>query len=488
MRALFLLVVVLLLAVLGWLCVSHADAIYCRMVLNKAIHEYSTKNPKQAIERATALLERSPRYTPALEQTILWLGERKEFARARELAHDYATTTGLSAHARYQLAICAYETGRDDEATSLLASLDLDAAARNGLPRALIEGGLAVAARNYESALLALDSVDSQFTNDLFYHSLMGRTYYARDDIDGATAELTKALELGERNPRARLYLAVCRSQRGDTPGMERLLDELHAEGLDAYELAYSEIGTRLQRFKEVRRYVSRRQHALHEDATIHLGLALAAIDGRRGEFDEARARYAALVNTYPGRVGLSTRLGIFLEPRASLQSTIEAYASEGDRLLLAAYKLILLDPYTTETLNAAFWNRFLPQGSQVFDAQSMEASVGKPSIQGWNLFASGSISTTFTLTSTGHYAFGMIGRGEEAAGIWPIVIALVDGQSAAELYVSSPVLDYYEFHHILTAGEHSVRFYYLNNAVPEGVEGDRNFILDKVIVRPEPN
>jgi len=487
MRALFTLLGVFLLAAAVWFGVRHCDTVYCRMELNRAIHEYSIHKEREAVGQVLALLKRKPKYRPALERAVSWLAEGGEFERALSLSREYATTRSLSPRARYDLGVCAYETGEEEAARALFESLGAGDGEQADYPAPLVSIYLDLARGDLESARLLLVSADSRFEGNLFYHSLFGRVCYIRGEIARASAELGRAVELGERNPRARLMLAVCRALEGDRPGMGMLLDQLEAEGRNAYADARSEIESRLERLQSRRGWVSPSERQADRERVLNLRLALAAIDLRVDRSDEALREIASLRKDYPERVGLATRQGLIFEEMGDLDRALRAFRSEADDLLLAAYRAAGLAEDAPTTADAEVLGRFLPDEALVFDARELNPSVGGPADRGWNLFASGDFSTTFTLGSTGRYAIDLIARADEAGGVWPIVSVYLDGERIGDLYIDSPVWDLFESRADLLSGDHTLRLFYTNNAVAPGVEGDRNFYLDKLIIRPEP-
>lgn len=488
MRLLFLFTAVLLLAAFIWLGIAHADRIRCRLTLNKAIHEFSIREEDKAIERAIALLRRKPDYRPAREAAIGWLTARNEFARARTLASDPPAAAALSPLARYQLGVCAYETGDEQEAVALFESIDLSHQESRAVPAPLVQSCLYMARGDGEAARTALESVAERFEADPFYHSLFGRAGYARGDVVRAAEQLDRAVALGECNPRARLSLAVCRALLGDSPAMERRLDELATEGVDAYRLARREVETWGERLDAVGRYVSPTQQATLRDWTRNLRLARVAIDIRQRRLDAADETLDRLARDFPDRLGLVTLRGLLWERRRDPAKALEFYREEAARFFLAAYKVATLEPNVLPASEDELLAGFLPAGSEVLDAVEMNATVGAESERGWILYTAGDLSTTFSAASTGRYAVDLLARGDPAAGIWPIVIVFLDGERVAERYINTPVWNLFELHQPLLAGPHSIRVLYINNAVPPGVEEDRNFYLDKVIVRPVPN
>jgi len=488
MRMLFLLIVLLLVALTAWFGIRHTDDIYNRLRLNKATYDFGLQREREAIDQALAIVERSPSYRPALEAAIGWIAARQEFERAVALAATYGSTMSLAPPARYALALCSYELGREAQATALLASIDLAARKARDLPAPLIRTYLAIAQGDLEEALRSLESANSHFAGDRFYHSLYGRACYARDDIARATDELERSLALGGRNPRSRLILAVCHALQDDTPAMTYHLDQLAGEGIGAYTLARREIEGWLGRLQALRTYVSPTQSRLRRERVLNLRRALIAIEISQGNFAQAQEALAALIREYPDQVGLPTRLGLLLESQCRFDEAARQYQTEAPRLLLPALKLAALDAPADAARELALWEQFLSTGSVVLDARVMEPTSGEVAERGWDLYAAGEFAASFVVPTTGRYAFDLLACGDPAGGLWPLVRIEVDDQPAATQYINAPVWDLFEFHRPLLAGRHTIRIVYLNNTVAPGTPGDRNFYLDKVIIRPEPN
>jgi len=487
MRALYSLIAVLLFTAAVWLGIRHANRIYCRLVLNKATHEFLNHKEKVAIGRAIALLERNPTYKPALEAAIVWLVTDRQFDRARSLVHDYATTLTLSPQTRYHLAICAYERGDVNQAVGLCETLTSPTRPGADIPTPLITAYLSMVRGDFNAARTQLESAGSRFDQNLWYHSLFGRICYGQEDFMRATEELGLAVGQGAQNPRTRLQLAICKALQGDIPAMEMLLDKLAAESQDAYAQARSEIELWLARAKARGAHVSPMQQTVQRERVLHLRLALAAILVHQGLPAEASDMLAALRHDFPEHIGLATRRGLFFERAGRQDLASKFYREEADRLLVAAYKTATLDSLTSVEMANAVLKRFLTTGSVVLDAGTMNPSAGHAIGQGWAMPVSGEIWQTFPVPATGRYALDLLARGEAAGGIWPIVEIYFDGKKTGDLYINSPVWDLFEIHLPLSAGMHWLRILYVNNAVESDVKGDRNLYLDKVIVRPEP-
>jgi tetratricopeptide (TPR) repeat protein len=487
MRALFSLLAALLLAVVVWLGARYADRIYYRMVLNKAIHTYVIHHEEEAIAQGLAILARRPDYQPALEAVIVWMASLGQFERAWNLANDHETTETLSPPARYQLAVCAYERGDEKQATRLFESLTTATVRSPEVPAPLVNAYLAMARGYNDSARTTLESARPRVEGTLLYHSLSGQVCYARGDVARAADELTRAVGLGERNPHTRLLLAVSLAMRGDQPGMERLLDELRREGRDAYGQARREIAVWLNRLSSSS-YMSPEEQALHRDQMLNLRLADGALDVRENRFVHADELLAELARDFPGHLGITTRRGLLSERQGHKDRALEFYRREADRFFLAAYKTTLLDAAANLTSESAMLRKFLTTGSLPLEARAMNPSHGVAADRGWELFTTGDFTRTFSVGSTGRYALDLIARGDPADDIWPLVIVSLDGKAVAELYVNSPVWDLFEIHQTLFAGRHSIRLFFANDAAGPGIQGDRNFYLDRVIIRPESN
>jgi len=488
MRALFGLILALIVVALVWLGIRHADRLRCRLVLNKATYEFLNQKQETALQRAIALLERNPNYQPALESVILWLAATRQFDRALAMAADYGTTLTLSPLARYHLGICAYERGNRENAVRLFETLTSPTRQSTEISTPLITSYLAMNRGDFQTARTQLESVGAVYSDNLLYRSLLGRVCYAQDDMARATVQLEQAVRWGAQNPRTRLLLAICRALEADFPAMERLLDKLAAEGHDAYGQARSEIETLLERSKPSGPFISPAQQAIRRDRLFHLRLALATVTVRQNRTSEALSILSSATRDFPERTELATRQGLLYERVGRQDLALAAYQQEANRLFLAAYKASILDPRSTTATENAVWNNFATTGSVILDPCLIHRTVGRPADRGWLLSSSGEVWHTFAVPATGRYAIGLIARGDSAGGIWPIVQIHMDGQQIGELYVSSPVYDLFEMHVSLAAGSHWLRVMYVNNAVEPGTEGDRNLYLDKVIVRLDPN
>jgi len=485
MRALFTLIAAILLVVVVWLGARYGDRLYCRMILNKATHEFLTQQEDAAIKRATGLLKHHPDYRPALESAITWLAADGAFLEAWALARDYATTESLSPAARYQLATCAYEKGDERQATGLFESLTTSPAHPAEIPQPLVNAYLAMSRGAYDRARTILESADPQFDADPLYHSLFGRVCYVRGDVARATEELTQAVELKEINPRARLFLAVCQAMRGDQPAMERQLDQLEAERREGYGEARREIQAWLNRLKGGF-YVSSAEQSLHRERIINLRLADAAIDARQNRVPQADQALAELAKEYPDFVGAATRRGLLAERKNRKEDALRFYRQEADRLFLAAYKVTTLDPAANLTSESALLTRF--PTTRVFEARAMNATTGDAAERGWCLSTTAELTRTFAIDSTGRYVVDLIARGDQVNGIWPIVIVYLDGRGITQQYINSPVWDVFEIRQPLLAGRHTIRLLYANAAVLTDSTSRRSFYLDRVIIRPESN
>jgi len=488
MRALFAFIGVLVLAAAVWIGIRHTDRLYCQLRLNRAAYDFLNHKEEAAIRQALELLDRNPNYKPALEAAIGWLVAQRQFDRARSLARDFATTRSLSPQARYHLAICAYERGDVNEAVRLCETLTSPPQALADIPMPLVNIYLAVAHGEYESARTLLEVAAPRFRDSLWYRSLLARTCYSLGDVAAASKELETAVAMGAQNPRTRLYLALCKAMAGDLPAMGRLLDELAAGGRDSYEEARLETQQWLDRSRANGRHFSLREQAADRLRVFNLRLASAAVAVRQGRRSDALSVLAAVQRDFPERIGVATRQALLYEEMGRRELAATLYRQEADRLFLAAYEAAIFDSATTAVVDETVWRRFLTTGTLALDAGKMSPTSGHAHERGWALTSAGEFSHTFLAEATGPYAFDLIARGDAAAGLWPIVEIHLDGNLVAQQYVNSPVWDLFEIHQPLTAGTHWLRIVYVNNTVTPDSAGDRNFYLDKVIIRREPD
>ncbi len=486
MRILFSLIGLFLLGTILWLGFRYGDRLYYRMLLNKATHEFLTQRESDAIRHAVGLLNRHPDYRPALEAAVEWMVAMRNFDGAWELAAPYAMET-LPPATRYHLAVCAYVRGEEAQALRLCESLISPGAQSSAVPIPLVSAYPALARGYTAKARTLLEGAGNRYQGNLLYHSLFGWVCYVDGDAVRAGEQLTQALQCGDRNPRARLFLAVCHALRGDLPAMAMLLDALERDGHNGYSKATHEIELWQNRIRN-RTYISPDEQMVHRQRLIHLRLADAAIHARNSDLARADETLVGLSRDFPDLLGIATRRALLLEQQKQNDAALHLYRQEADRLFLAAYKLLLLDRTAGETSESLLLRRYLTTGSLVLDARAMNPSSGQAADRGWLLTAAGEFTRSFTVQSTGNYSFDLIARGSSAQGIWPIVAVSIDGKLVAEQYINSPVWDLYEIRYPLLSGLHTLNLKYINDFVILESPERRSFQLDRVIVRPQSN
>ncbi|MCX8037063.1 MAG: hypothetical protein N3D11_08480 [Candidatus Sumerlaeia bacterium] len=486
MRVMFSLIALVLIGTVLWLAIRYGDRLYYRMQLNKATHEFLTRRESDAIRHAVALLNRHPDYRPALEAAVQWMVAMRDFDGAWELAQPYAMET-LPAPTRYHLAVCAYVRGDEEQALRLCDSLISSGAQSAEVPMPLVSAYPALSRGYMAKARTLLEGAGNRYQGNLLYHSLFGWVCYADGDVVRAGEQLAQALQCGDRNPRARLFLAVCHALRGDLPAMAMLLDGLERAGHKGYAQATREIELWQNRIRN-RTYISPDEQMVHRQRLIHLRLADAAIQARHNDMARADEILVELSRDFPDLLGIATRRALLLEQQKQVEAALQLYRQEADRLFLAAYKLLLLDRAANETSESLLLRRYLTTGSLVLDARAMNPSSGQAGERGWVLNAAGEFTRSFTVHSTGNYSFDLIARGTSAEGIWPIVAVSIDGKLIAEQYINSPVWDLYEIRYPLLTGLHTLQLKYTNDYVILQAPEHRSFQLDRVIVRPQSN
>ncbi|MBM3335181.1 tetratricopeptide repeat protein [Candidatus Sumerlaeota bacterium] len=487
MRTLFALIVVSVLIGAVWLSTRYADRVHCRMMLNKATRDFLRDEKAKAIDDAIELLDRHPGYRPALDAAVAWLTSGKQFARALEVASAYVSDS-LPAQTRYHVAVCAHEVGDESEATRLFRTMAGSTDLGRDIPSELVRAYLAVSQGNLDSARTTLEATGDRFDGNILYHSLYGRVCYARGDVARAAEQLGRAVELGEANPRTFLCLVNCLAMQGDLPGAQRLLDSLEASGIDAYSQASGEMASWLTRLKG-RTYVSPDEYSEHRNQALRLHLANVCIDVHKNQIGKAIEALESLSREFPDAIGIATYQGLLHERLQRRDKALQLYRSEADRLFLAAYKLIMLDPASNATSESAILGRFLKSDATVFEARLMNPTAGRPADRGWVLLGKGEFSRPFVVHSTGRYSISLIARGSPAIGIWPIVNISIDDQPVAQQYINSPVWNLFEMSRVLLSGTHTIRLAFVNDDVAPGPSGgDRSFCLDRVIIKPVSN
>jgi GH35 family endo-1,4-beta-xylanase len=102
----------------------------------------------------------------------------------------------------------------------------------------------------------------------------------------------------------------------------------------------------------------------------------------------------------------------------------------------------------------------------------------------GWNLWSNGRVGQPVRIVITGMYHVVIRARGSSAAGVWPEMALMVDGQAIKIVSVVGEPADY-PFDVNLTAGIHEIAAAFLNDAVI-GKE-DRNLYLSRITISPPP-
>jgi endo-1,3-1,4-beta-glycanase ExoK len=115
------------------------------------------------------------------------------------------------------------------------------------------------------------------------------------------------------------------------------------------------------------------------------------------------------------------------------------------------------------------------------YSAESMSASTGGASEDGWNLWSNGSLTASHTFAGESAVV-SVRARGQFAAGAWPHLVVRIDDRSIGEAVVDSTSYADFEFT-AAAAGTHDVSVWF-DNDYYEGSE-DRNLFVDTVTVAP---
>lgn len=113
-----------------------------------------------------------------------------------------------------------------------------------------------------------------------------------------------------------------------------------------------------------------------------------------------------------------------------------------------------------------------------VYEAESMSASTGGATSEGWNLWSNGTLSTSHDFAG-GDSVITVWARGEEALDVWPHMTVYVGQQLIGELDVSDPEYAAYEFYYAASASSEALVVEFDNDYYQDGE--DRNLLIDAV-------
>jgi hypothetical protein len=114
------------------------------------------------------------------------------------------------------------------------------------------------------------------------------------------------------------------------------------------------------------------------------------------------------------------------------------------------------------------------------YQAETMKASTGGPTTNGWNIWSNGDISTFHDFYG-GSTRIDVVASGSPAQGGWPHMIVRVNGQQIGDATVSSTAWQIYSFTFSAAAGSQSLSVAFDNDLLAGGE--DRNLLVDKVVV-----
>ena len=114
-------------------------------------------------------------------------------------------------------------------------------------------------------------------------------------------------------------------------------------------------------------------------------------------------------------------------------------------------------------SLLTALGAEFTPRIGTVIEAERMAPQPGVPHFSNTggvaSMACSGYIATPVRVATAGHYALEVVAAGSSAAGVYPEVDVLVDGQSAGTIQLTSAVWRTYTLPLELSAGDHDAAF-----------------------------
>ncbi len=196
--------------------------------------------------------------------------------------------------------------------------------------------------------------------------ALLGKAHLFAQNHLAATAPLERALELGDRSPATRLYLAAAlweTGRPGDAePIYRRLVEEAPGNFVAVHQLGRLLLwqGRAAEAVPQLRRAATLRPTAA--DAAFDLAQALAAAD----ELDEALAAYRRAVELEPGNFQAHYGMGRVLARRGE---------QEAARLAIATYqRLYAADQERTR--RQSLERARLDRGWELVDRQAYEEAV----------------------------------------------------------------------------------------------------------------
>ncbi len=207
-----------------------------------------------------------------------------------------------------------------------------------------------------------------------------------------------------------------------------------------------------------------------HRSASrAHLNMAwYLRLSGREEEATEV-LREALLAG--PNLRGLHYNLGLLLEDMRLKSLASMEYEAEA-----------ILFPDSPDAWLKRSDRSVESQGDTLLEAESMEATVGKPAEDGWGLYGEGELRGGFFLNAGGWRAIGVVAQGSRAEEMWPIMTVWLDGTEAGRWVVCGRSWIAYWLVGAFAPGAHTIRVRFENDcSSPDGSE-DRNLWVDRVI------
>lgn len=182
-------------------------------MLQQAIAHYQAGEVTEGVAKAREILEERPDMQQARDVLAFLLQQSERPEEAIEVIHEAIALGTATAEMRRRLALILSETGRADEAVSLLETLSPE-----GDPELLNAYGIALAdLGRLEEAVMQFRGVLEQDPRNAVAWQNLGITALRAGDAARAMGYLQRALEINDRLPLAWNTLGVVQMRRGDT-------------------------------------------------------------------------------------------------------------------------------------------------------------------------------------------------------------------------------------------------------------------------------
>ncbi|MCX7013877.1 MAG: endo-1,4-beta-xylanase [Candidatus Sumerlaeota bacterium] len=130
-------------------------------------------------------------------------------------------------------------------------------------------------------------------------------------------------------------------------------------------------------------------------------------------------------------------------------------------------------------------WLACEPLNARTIEADKARIkTVGGMQDGAWNLWSIGEWGDYVETISPGAYRLAVEAKGSPAAGQWPIMAVVVDGESVDRTEVQTPALKVFAFSLNLKAGHHRVTVQFMNDLLANGE--DRNLYVKRMTLESE--